>query len=97
MDTIDQKILSELQENARISNADLAERVNLSPTPCLRRVRKLEQDGVIKAYKTELDLQKIGLEISALVFVQLTLNSTDNARIFEQAVVRIKRVQECFV
>ena len=97
MDTIDQKILSELQENARISNADLAERVNLSPTPCLRRVRKLEQDGVIKAYRTELDLQKIGLEISALVFVQLTLNSVDNARIFEEAVVRIKRVQECFV
>ncbi len=97
MDKIDQKILLELQTNARISNAELAERVNLSPTPCLRRVRKLEQDGVIKAYRTELDLDKVGLGISALVFIQLTLNSTRNASEFESAIDRVKRVQDCFV
>ena len=97
MDTTDKKILSQLQVNARISNAELADKVNLSPTPCLRRVRKLEDDGVITQYRAELDLSKIGLNISALVFIQLTLNSTDNARQFEEAIQGIRRIRECFV
>ncbi len=97
MDSIDRLILAELQRNARISNAELAERVNLSPTPCLRRVRKLEDEGVIKGYRTELDLDKTGLGISALVFIQLTLNSTENGIEFEQAMNNIRRVQDCFV
>jgi len=97
MDSKDKKILSLLQVNARISNADLAEKVNLSPTPCLRRVRKLEQDGVITHYRAKLDLNKIGLGISALVFVQLTLNSTDKAGEFESSIRRIRRIRECFV
>ena len=97
MDQIDRKILRHLQADARISNAELAERVNLSPTPCLRRVKRLEKSGVIKGYATQLDLKKIGLSISALVFVQLTINSTENAAKFEQAVKSIRRVQECSV
>lgn len=97
MDQIDKEILRHLQTNARISNAELAERVNLSPTPCLRRVKRLESSGVIRGYSAELDLRKIGLTISALVFVQLTINSTDNAAVFEQAVKSIRRIQECSV
>ncbi len=97
MDQIDKMILRHLQADARISNAELAERVNLSPTPCLRRVKRLENSGVIKGYATQLDLKKIGLSISALVFVQLTINSTKNAAKFEQAVKSIRRVQECSV
>jgi len=97
MDQIDRMILRHLQADARISNAELAERVNLSPTPCLRRVKRLENSGVIKGYSTQLDLKKIGLSISALVFVQLTINSTENAAKFEQAVKSIRRVQECSV
>ncbi len=97
MDSIDRQILLQLQTNARVTNAELADKVNLSPTPCLRRVRKLEDDGVIKGYRAELDLDKIGLGISALVFIQLTLNSTANGEQFEQAISRIQRVQECFV
>jgi len=97
MDYIDRQILRQLQTNARVTNAELADKVNLSPTPCLRRVRRLEDDGVIKAYRAELDLDKIGLGISALVFIQLTLNSTANGEQFEQAISQIQRVQECFV
>jgi len=97
MDSIDKKILQALQENARISNAELAEKVNLSPTPCLRRVRKLEEDNVISAYYAKVDSGKVGLNISALVFVQLSLNSTENAKKFEHSIKGIKRVQECFV
>jgi Lrp/AsnC family leucine-responsive transcriptional regulator len=97
MDSIDRQILLQLQTNARVTNAELADKVNLSPTPCLHRVRKLEEDGVIKAYRAELDLDKIGLGISALVFIQLTLNSTANGAQFEQAISQIQRVQECFV
>ena len=97
MDNIDSKILSELQKNSRISNADLAEKIGLSPTPCLRRLRRLESDGLIQGYRTDLNLQKLGFGISALIFVQLTLNSKRNAREFEDAISSIHRIQECLV
>lgn len=97
MDSIDKDILRRLQKDARITNADLAAQVNLSPTPCLRRVKRLEQEGYIKRYTSELDLPKVGLGISALVFVRLTVNSTDNAAVFETAIRSIRRVQECSV
>jgi len=97
MDRIDKEILRILQLEARISNADLAERVNLSPTPCLRRVKRLETDGVIRQYRAELDAQAIGLTISAVVFVQLELNSTKNAKEFEDSVQGLQNVQECLV
>lgn len=97
IDKTDKQIIRELQKDARISNSDLAERVNLSPTPCLRRVRRLENEGYIKAYSASLDKAKMGLTISALVFVQLTLNSTSNAREFERAISHIRRVQDCYV
>ena len=60
LDHTDRKILSLLQSNARISNAELAERVNLSPTPCLRRMRKLEEMGLIRNYRAILDEKKLG-------------------------------------
>lgn len=97
MDQIDRAILRHLQNDARLSNAELAERVNLSPTPCLRRVKRLEATGVIRRYVTEFDLKSLGLSIAALVFVELTINSTENAAKFEGAVKVIRRVQECSV
>ena len=97
MDKVDRILLRELQKNARISNAELADKVNLSPTPCLRRVRRLEESGVIRRYHAEPDLTKIGYSITAIVFVQLTLNSTANAKQFEQSIDGIQRVQDCFV
>lgn len=96
-DKTDRRILELLQANARISNADLAEQVNLSPTPCLRRVRRLEEQGVIKQYVAELDREKIGLHISAFVFIQLERNSLENGAAFEQAVKELEEVMDCFV
>src|SRR3990170_2543392 len=69
MDATDRKMLAVLQEEGRISNAALAERLHLSPSPCLRRLRALEQDGVIAGYRAVLDRQKVGIPMT--VFVEL--------------------------
>jgi Lrp/AsnC family leucine-responsive transcriptional regulator len=71
LDAIDRKILAILQENGRLSNQEIAERVNLSPSPCLRRIRRLEESGVIRGYVALLDPQKLGLGLLAYVNVRL--------------------------
>ena len=96
-DAIDKKILSLLEQNARISNAELAERVNLSPTPCLRRLRRLENSGLIKGYRAILDAKALGLQVSALLFVNLDRNTKENAELFEAALESLPEVMECFV
>ncbi|MAZ89726.1 MAG: AsnC family transcriptional regulator [Cellvibrionaceae bacterium] len=97
MDKIDRHILRVLQQQGRISNADLAERVNLSPTPCLRRVRRLEETGVIARYVAELDRKQLGLNVSAYVFVRLQRNSSVNAEKFESMISELEQVEECSV
>ena len=95
MDKIDRKILSILQREGRISNVELARRINLSATPCLERVRRLERDGYITGYAARLDAEKLGA--GTLVFVQITLDRTTDdvfAR-FREAVARLPEVQEC--
>jgi len=67
LDTIDISILSALQDNSRISNAELSAKVNLSQTPCLRRLRKLEESGLIERYSVQLNYQMIGVTVSAFV------------------------------
>jgi DNA-binding Lrp family transcriptional regulator len=96
-DSIDKKILSLLEQNARISNAELADKVNLSPTPCLRRLRKLESSGLIRGYSAVLDEKALGLQASALVFVNLDKNTKENAEHFEAALKLLPEVMECFV
>ena len=71
LDAIDRRILAILQENGRLSNQEIAERVNLSPSPCLRRIRRLEEGGVIRGYVALLDAQKLGLDLLAYVNVRL--------------------------
>jgi Lrp/AsnC family leucine-responsive transcriptional regulator len=71
MDAIDRRILAILQENGRLSNQEIAERVNLSPSPCLRRIRRLEESGVIRGYVALLDAQRLGLDLLAYVNVRL--------------------------
>ena len=95
LDHVDCQILAELQRNGRISNAELADRVNLSPTPCLRRLRKLEQQGLIREYTALLDRTALGLEVSAFAFVKLDKNSREHGTKFEAAVARIPEVMEC--
>src|SRR5258708_32494851 len=75
MDAIDRRILAILQENGRLSNQEIAERINLSPSPCLRRIRRLEESGVIRGYVALLDAQKLGLELLAYVNSRLEKRS----------------------
>jgi Lrp/AsnC family transcriptional regulator, leucine-responsive regulatory protein len=71
LDTIDRRILAILQENGRLSNQEIADRVSLSPSPCLRRIRRLEEAGVIRGYVALLDAKKIGLGLLAYINVRL--------------------------
>lgn len=97
LDRTDRKILSILQSDARITNAHLAEKVNLSPTPCLRRLRRLEEAGWIKNYRAVLDEKLLGLDVSALVFVKLDKNTRENGDEFERVLEGIPEVMECCV
>ncbi len=92
MNAIDRKILAELQQDARISLTDLAARVGLSLSPCHRRVRALEDSGVISGYRAEVDYAAVGLHFSALVFVVLREGSAGHVRAFEAALVDVQEI-----
>jgi len=97
MDAIDRKIIRELQENARISNQDLAERVNLSPSPCLRRVRNLEKQGVIAGYTAVVDQEKYGLPLNVFVQIRLERQTEELINAFESKVHDIEEIMECYL
>jgi len=97
LDKIDKQILQELQKNARISNLELAEKVNLSATPCARRVRQLEQAGVIKSHVTILNPEVLGLNLMAMVSVTMDRHTADRFEKFEQAAAELPEVLECYV
>ncbi len=97
LDHIDHKILRHLQENARITNAELADRVGLSPTPCLRRLRRLETDGVIKGYHTEIDREALGVNVTVIILVKLEREDDKTLREFEKAIKDRKEVMECYL
>lgn len=94
-DRIDLRILYELQKEARLSNVSLSKRINLSPTPCLERVKRLEKKGYIKGYHAELNADKLGAGL--LVFVQVSLDKTtpDVFSRFRSALAHLDQVQEC--
>jgi len=95
LDTTDRRILAALQSRGRMSNADLSEQVNLSPSACHRRVQRLEAEGYISGYVALLDARKLG--VPTTVFVEITLQgqSDDILDAFEKAVRRIPDVLEC--
>ncbi len=95
MDAIDRKILTELQSDGRLSVTDLAERVGLSPTPCARRMARLEGDGIISGYAAKLDPDKLGYGLTGFVFVELHDQSRPALDAFERAVSRFPEVLEC--
>ena len=97
MDAIDLRILERLQHDARISNVELARAVNLSPSPCLARVRALEEDGTIARYVTLLDAKKIGITVSVLVQVTLEKQVEPALEAFERAVRERPEVMECYL
>ena len=97
MDKIDYAIIDELQSNGRLTNQELAERVNLSPSPCLRRVRNLEDDGVIAGYRAVIDPKKYGLNVT--IFARITLQQHNKEIIsnFEAAIQDLNEVMECYL
>jgi Lrp/AsnC family leucine-responsive transcriptional regulator len=95
LDRIDRKILRQLQSNARLTNADLARSVNLSPTPCLERVRRLDADGYILKYVTLLNPQKLGAGVISFVQVMLDRTSPDVFERFKKQVSLCPEVMEC--
>lgn len=97
LDEIDRKILRILQGDSRLTNAELSERVMLSPTPCLRRVKRLESEGYIQGYHAKVDRTKLGL--SVMVFAQITLDQQiDSAlEIFEEAIEKRPEILSCYL
>lgn len=95
LDRIDAKILDVLQDEGRITNLDLAERVGLSPAPCLRRVRLLEDSGILRKYVALLDPRKIGLQLEIAIDVRLKQQTRQLMGSFERRVVRMPEVVEC--
>jgi Lrp/AsnC family leucine-responsive transcriptional regulator len=88
LDALDRKILESLQADGRISVADLAARVGLSPSPCLRRVRNLEKAGVISRYVALLDQRAVGLPVSVFVSIKLEKQKQESLDRFEKAIQR---------
>jgi Lrp/AsnC family leucine-responsive transcriptional regulator len=97
MDAKDLKILEALQRNARISNVDLAQAAGLSPSPCLVRVRALEESGLIERYVALLDPKRLGLTVSVLVQVTLERQIESALEVFEKAVRERPEVMECYL
>ncbi len=97
MDTIDRNIVHELQKDGRITNNDLAAAVNLSPSPCLRRVRKLERDGVVRNYTAVVDHDKCGWPISVFAMIRLQRHDEATVKAFEHSVQELDKILECFL
>ena len=97
MDKLDRSILSILQENARISNVDLADRIGLSASACLRRVAQLESNDIIDGYHADVNVKKMGYDVLVLVHITLHGQSAATMADFEHAVSRIPQVLACFL
>src|SRR5574343_1544199 len=97
IDRYDREILRVLQQSGRISNQDLAEQVGLSPSPCLRRVRALEESGLIAGYRAMLDARKLGLSLMALVHISMDQHTPERFEHFEAEVAALPAVIECLL
>lgn len=97
LDRTDKRILKELQGNARISNQELADKVGLSPSPCLRRVRQLEELGLISGYSTQLNASRLGLKLMALVQISMDRHTPDRFDQFESTIREWPQVLECIL
>ncbi len=95
LDQIDRRLLSELQGDGRITNVELARRVGLTAPPCLRRVRGLEDSGVIKGYHAQLDAAKLGFAITVFALVSLKSQAEEALRQFEDHMKNLPEVREC--
>ncbi|MCR6650228.1 MAG: Lrp/AsnC family transcriptional regulator [Cellvibrionaceae bacterium] len=95
LDRYDRLILEELQRNGRISNQELADAISLSPSPCLRRVRQLEEEGMIKGYVALLNARKLGLTLMSFISLSVDKHTPDRLESFEREVASFPEVMEC--
>lgn len=97
IDSFDRQILRLLQQDGRISNQDLADRIGLSPSPCLRRVRSLEEAGVIKGYRALIDAKALGYTLMALIYISMDKHTPDRFEHFEKEISQFSEVLECLL
>jgi Lrp/AsnC family leucine-responsive transcriptional regulator len=97
LDPLDLKVLSELQADGALTNQEVAERVGLSASPCSRRIRQLEEAGVIKERVVRLDPQKVGLDLTVLIHIRMDRHTPERFDQFESVVRAYPEVQECYL
>lgn len=97
MDKYDRHILEVLQRDGRISNQELAEQIGLSASPCLRRVRALEEAGYLERYVALVDPEKLGLKLTAMISISMDKHTPERFEAFEAAVTQMPEVQSCYL
>jgi len=97
LDRYDQRILEVLQVEGRISNQELADRIGLSPSPCLRRVRTLEESGLVTGYRALLDAKKLGYTLMALIHISMDRHTPERFTNFEARIGELPEVLECLL
>lgn len=97
MDSKDRQILQELQANGRLTNQELSERVNLSPSPCLRRLRLLEEQGVITGYTAMVDQKAWGLPVTVFIRIKLERHGDEAVQAFERTIMDMPKVMDCWL
>lgn len=97
LDRYDRQILRQLQDDGRLSNQELADRIGLSPSPCLRRVRALEEAGIIAGYRALVDAKALGLSLMALIHISMDQHTPERFDGFEAAVKDIPEIIECLL
>jgi len=97
LDRYDRRILGELQRDGRISNQELAEHIGLSASPCLRRVRALEEAGIISSYRAMLDAKRLGFSLTVLIHISMDRHTPDRFATFDKSVAELPEVMECLL
>ena len=97
LDKFDIAILRCLQEDARATNVEIAEKVNLSPSPCLRRIRNLEKSGVLRGYRADIDRKEVGLGLTVFVELKVGHHSRENSEAQQKALLAIPEIVSCFL
>ena len=97
IDRYDRMILQVLQQDGRISNQELADRIGLSPSPCLRRVRALEDSGIISGYRALLNTKALGYSLMALIYISMDKHTPDRFEYFEKEISQFSEVLECLL
>ena len=97
LDRFDRQILEILQQDGRISNQDLADRIGLSASPCLRRVRALEESGLITGYRALCDAKKLGLTLTALIHISMDRHTPERFKNFETKINELPEIMECLL